>query len=95
MMGKDFVVIGGGGGLHQPLNEKEKCLPDLAVGYKPPFHYLSVNRIADKLYVTSHAINNDFASFSEGYSFNTNSNTEAADNLAKTASLPAEESKKN
>jgi UDP-2,3-diacylglucosamine pyrophosphatase LpxH len=33
--GKDFLVIGGGGGLHQPLNNSEGSLPDLAVEYKP------------------------------------------------------------
>lgn len=92
MQGKDFVVIGGGGGLHQPLNNTEKCLPDLATGYKPPFHYLSVKRIADKLYVTSHAINDAFNGFSEGYSFNTN---QLPENLAKTDGAASEESKKN
>jgi hypothetical protein len=36
--GKDFMVIGGGGGLHQPLKQGEGCLPDLASDYKPLFH---------------------------------------------------------
>ena len=41
MQGKDFLTIGGGGGLHQPLDTSEKRLPDIAMNYKPPFHYLS------------------------------------------------------
>lgn len=93
MQGKDFVVIGGGGGLHQPLNHREKCLPDLALTYKPPFHYLSVERVNDKLYVTSHAIDNDFENFHEGYTFNTNN--ASTENLAKTESSSAEDAKTN
>lgn len=71
MEGKDFLVIGGGGGLNQPLNHKEKCHADLAIDYKPPFHYLSVKRTDDKLLVTSHFINNDFMAFNPGYNFYT------------------------
>lgn len=93
MQGKDFVVIGGGGGLHQPLNHQEKCLPDLALEYKPPFHYLSVKRVDDKLFVTSHAIDNDFENFHEGYSFNTNN--ALPENLAKAGSASVEDEKKN
>ncbi len=88
MNGKDFVVIGGGGGLHQPLNVKEDCLPDLAENYKPAFHYLSVKREGDDLLVTSHAIDPDFAGFTAAYCFGTrNINAE----LAKTnGPVPAE-----
>jgi len=70
--GKDFLVIGGGGGLHQPLTNSDKRLTDLAVEYKPDFHYLSVKRVADKLSVTSHFLKNDFSGFNPGLSFNTN-----------------------
>ena len=69
--GKDFLVIGGGGGLHQPLNNNAGCIPDLAVDYKPMFHYLSVKRTADNLLITSHFLNKDFSGFSDGISFNT------------------------
>lgn len=69
IMGKDFLVIGGGGGLHQPLNTSEKRLPDMAEEYKPLFHYLSVQRVADELSVTSHFLKNDFATFGTGHSF--------------------------
>lgn len=70
--GKDFVVVGGGGGLHQPLNNSANKLPDLSLDYKPLFHYLSVKRVADQLSVTSHFLSTDFATFSEGHSFTTN-----------------------
>lgn len=69
--GKDFLVIGGGGGLHQPLGNTDKSLTDLAVDYKPMFHYLSVKRMADNLFVTSHFLKTDFTGFDTGVSFNT------------------------
>lgn len=69
--GKDFLVIGGGGGLHQPLSNNENSFPDLAVKYKPMFHYLSVKRVADNLLITSHFLKNDFSGFDTGISFNT------------------------
>lgn len=71
VMGKDFLVIGGGGGLHQPLDNSEKRIPDAALEYKPLFHYLSVRRVSDELLVTSHYLKNDFASFDTGHSFTT------------------------
>ena len=69
--GKDFLVIGGGGGLHQPLDNSDKRIPDAALDYKPLFHYLSVHRVSDELMVTSHFLKNDFASFDTGHSFKT------------------------
>ncbi|MDP4149626.1 MAG: metallophosphoesterase [Bacteroidota bacterium] len=66
---KDFVVIGGGGGLHQPLDTSSKCIPDLAAAYKPMFHYLSIRRSGEALILTSHFEKPDFSGFSEGYSF--------------------------
>jgi UDP-2,3-diacylglucosamine pyrophosphatase LpxH len=70
--GKDFLVIGGGGGLHQRLNNTAGSLPDLSVDYKPMFHYLSVKRSADRLLITSHFLKKDFSGFDKGISFNTN-----------------------
>jgi Icc-related predicted phosphoesterase len=69
--GKDFLVIGGGGGLHQPLNTAAGNLPDLAAAYKPMFHYLSIKRFADNLLVTSHFLKPDFSGIANGMSFNT------------------------
>lgn len=72
VMGKDFLVIGGGGGLHQPLNTSIDKRPDLSKDYKPLFHYLSVQRTADELKVTSHFLSADFTGFGSGHSFTTN-----------------------
>jgi UDP-2,3-diacylglucosamine pyrophosphatase LpxH len=67
--GKDFLVIGGGGGLHQPLDTSVARIPDIAYGYKPMFHYLSIQRNGDKLLLTSHFLKPDFSGTEEGYSF--------------------------
>jgi UDP-2,3-diacylglucosamine pyrophosphatase LpxH len=86
--GKDFVVIGGGGGLNQPLKKDGKVFSDIATGYKPPFHYLSVQRNGDLLSVTSHAINDDFQSFTGKYQFDA---ITSQMNLAKSEEAAAEE----
>ncbi|CCH56882.1 metallophosphoesterase [Fibrisoma limi BUZ 3] len=66
---KEFLVIGGGGGLRQPLNVSPSRLPDMAASYKPLFHYLTVRRDDQGLAVTSHSLRDDFSSFDEGYQF--------------------------
>ena len=66
MGGKDFLVIGGGGGLHQPLRTGTGAMPDLAPDYKPQFHYLSVKRCGDKLNVCSIELKKDFSCFEDG-----------------------------
>lgn len=66
MKGKDFMVIGGGGGLHQPLRNGADCFADEASDYKPLFHYLTVKRNGDKLLVNSIQLNKDFKSLAEG-----------------------------
>jgi UDP-2,3-diacylglucosamine pyrophosphatase LpxH len=67
--GKDFFVIGGGGGLHQPLKHGEGLLQDLSADYKPLFHYLSVIRKGDELQLTSIRLKADFSGFEEGGKF--------------------------
>jgi hypothetical protein len=67
--GKNFLVIGGGGGLHQPLDTSAKRIPDLASDYKPMFHYLAIKRAGDKLLLTSHFLRQDFSGIEKGYSF--------------------------
>lgn len=67
--GKGFLVIGGGGGLHQPLDTSAKRLPDIAFGYKPMFHYLSIQRKGDQLSITSRFLKPDFSGIESGYSF--------------------------
>ncbi|WP_077922206.1 metallophosphoesterase [Spirosoma sp. 209] len=66
---KTFLVIGGGGGLRQPLNMSPSRLPDLAGTYKPLFHYLAVRREGDGLVLRSYCLKNDFSGFDEGYQF--------------------------
>jgi predicted MPP superfamily phosphohydrolase len=81
--GKDFMVIGGGGGLHQPLNEGEGCLPDLAKDYKPLFHYLTVQRRNGHLEVTSFQLKNDFSGFEKGLEVNIKKPADAQSSYAK------------
>ena len=66
--GKHFVVIGGGGGLHQPLYTREVS-HDLAATYKPAFHYLVVRRFNDSLQVMSRRLKTDFSGFDNGVAF--------------------------
>ncbi len=66
--GKDFLVIGGGGGLHQPLDTSARKKPDLAFAYKPMFHYLSLQRKGDTLVLTSRFLKPDFSGIESGYS---------------------------
>jgi Calcineurin-like phosphoesterase len=66
--GKDYLVIGGGGGIHQPLKSSNAPFADLASHYKPPFHYLMVTRKAAALHLTSYFLKDDFSGFEKGYS---------------------------
>ena len=63
---KDFLVIGGGGGLKQPLRQGIGTLADIALDYKPLFHYVMVEVLGNTLQVTSYHIKNDFSGFEEG-----------------------------
>jgi hypothetical protein len=65
--GKDFMVIGGGGGLQQPLRQGIGTLADLAIDYKPMFHYLTIQQMADHLKVKSFHLRKDFSGFEEGF----------------------------
>jgi UDP-2,3-diacylglucosamine pyrophosphatase LpxH len=66
--GKDFLVIGGGGGIHQPLKSFNPSFSDLAAEYKPMFHYLTMTRRGKSLQIASHFLKNDFLNFETGYS---------------------------
>ena len=68
MQGKYFLVIGGGGGLHQPLYTSEVS-HDLSADYKPMFHYLVVRRFGDTLQVVSRQLKPDFSGFENKLSF--------------------------
>lgn len=69
MEGKNFLVIGGGGGLHQPLYTKNEISNDLSASYKPMFHYLVIRRFADSLQVISRRLKPDFSGFDNGLVF--------------------------
>jgi Icc-related predicted phosphoesterase len=56
--GKDFLVIGGGGGIHQRLG---KTLPDLNPEYKPMFHFLTITRDGNFLKVDSYSLKDDLS----------------------------------
>jgi UDP-2,3-diacylglucosamine pyrophosphatase LpxH len=68
--GKDFLVIGGGGGIHQPLKLSNATFSDLASQYKPMFHYLTMTRSGKSLQLVSHFLKDDFSGFEAGYSIN-------------------------
>jgi predicted MPP superfamily phosphohydrolase len=83
--GKDFFVIGGGGGLHQPLKQGKGILPDLSAGYKPLFHYLSIRRNLNVLELVSMRLKPDFTGFEEGAKFEVSNFPKAA---TASATLP-------
>jgi predicted MPP superfamily phosphohydrolase len=63
--GKYFLVIGGGGGLTQPLllGEKKRSVDLIEQGKKPLYFYITVRQNGIELLVESHGIRNDFGSF--------------------------------
>lgn len=67
IQGKDFLTIGGGGGLHQPLNTGTDRLPNQAADYNPEFHYLTVRRVVDSIVITSYQLANDLLHLEQGY----------------------------
>jgi predicted phosphodiesterase len=67
--GKDFLTIGGGGGLHQPLNIDSGRIPSLSWGYDPEFHYLLIRRMQDRLVLISRVLKSDFSGFENTYRF--------------------------
>ncbi len=69
VQGKYFLVIGGGGGLHQPLRPNNEQMHDLSPDYKPEFHYLQVTRQGKTLNILSRRLKPDFSGFADGYGF--------------------------
>jgi calcineurin-like phosphoesterase family protein len=58
--GKDFFVIGGGGGIHQPLSQERK---DIQSDYKPEFHFLIITSNPQSLQIDSYGLKQDFSGF--------------------------------
>lgn len=69
VQGKDFVVIGGGGGLHQDVRPNNAIMNDVAADYKPVFHYLEIRRQGAQLDVLSRKMTPDFSGFVDGREF--------------------------
>ncbi|WP_221284811.1 metallophosphoesterase family protein [Mucilaginibacter sp. SP1R1] len=69
IQGKNFLVIGGGGGPHQPLRTGKRVIHDTDSSYKPMFHYLEVKRSGDSLQVVSRQLKADFSGFTDGLTF--------------------------
>ena len=66
--GKDFMVIGGGGGSrHVLLTGAEEIWKDRAPDKKPLFHYLTVDRRGASLRATVHGLRADFHNVEETY----------------------------
>ena len=59
-------MIGGGGGLHQPLSH---TLEDLSGNYKPDFHYVLLHRVDHELVISSRYLKKDFSGVEKGISF--------------------------
>lgn len=74
VQGKYFLVIGGGGGPHQPLHTNHELTPDLSHNYKPMFHYLEVERNRDSLQIISRQLKADFSGFNDGLKFSVAAN---------------------
>jgi hypothetical protein len=70
--GKDFLVIGGGGGIQQELytgsQEKYKDLFDSS-SEKRMFHFITINIDKDKLIIRLEMLNKDFKTFNNSYKF--------------------------
>ena len=60
LSGKDFIVIGGGGGIHQPLRNDRA---DLQADYKPQFHFLMITPKQKLLQIESYSLKDDFSGF--------------------------------
>ncbi|WPU94932.1 metallophosphoesterase [Mucilaginibacter sabulilitoris] len=69
LQGKNFLVIGGGGGPHQPIRSGKGVIHDIDSNYKPMFHYLEVKRCHDSLQVVSRQLKLDFSGFTDGAPF--------------------------
>jgi hypothetical protein len=66
--GKDFMVIGGGGGSRHRLHRgSEQIWADLSPERKPLFHYLTLERRESALMVRVRQLRDDFAIVEDGY----------------------------
>jgi UDP-2,3-diacylglucosamine pyrophosphatase LpxH len=66
---KDFLTIGGGGGVHHPLNNDANRIRALSYPYDPEFHYLLMRRDGGRLLLISRRLLADFSGFEDSYRF--------------------------
>ena len=67
--GKNFLVIGGGGGLYHPIKSNRSGHIDMAPDYKPRYHYIAVSVYNNFLELISHKLKDDFTGTEEGLKF--------------------------
>jgi hypothetical protein len=67
--GKDFLVIGGGGGIRQPLETRHPEHEDVSGSYKPMFHYMYLTRKGRDICLRSRFLADDFSGCEDGYGF--------------------------
>jgi hypothetical protein len=66
--GKDFLVIGGGGGSrHRVLRGAEQNWKDIAPPQKPLFHYITLERRGTSLHISVRELRRDFRGVEGGY----------------------------
>jgi hypothetical protein len=81
--GKDFFVIGGGGGLNHPLRRKTGPEVALAPEYAPLFHYLTVQRFGNRLRLVSRRLLDDMSGFEDGATFEFDLPEEVPEDVAR------------
>jgi len=78
--GKDFVVIGGGGGSrHQVLTGAEQNWKDISPQQKPIFHYITLERQGTSLHINVRQLRGDFRGVDGGYAFDISSTLPVGD----------------
>lgn len=69
--GKDFLVIGGGGGAQHPLYEGEdQRWKDLSPSQKPPFHFVDLRRCETRIVITANRLESASKTMSSFYVVN-------------------------
>ncbi len=67
--GKDFLTIGGGGGVHHPLNKGAGRIRSASDFYDPEFHYLLLQRNGASLDLVSRRLLPGLTGFENAYRF--------------------------
>ncbi len=69
IQGKDFLVIGGGGGLHQKSRIGKNTFTIQNNSYHPMFHYIGITKEGNELKITSYELQKDFITVEPKYRF--------------------------